>query len=203
MNYLTPLLFVKVPIPRKLSKAFIKILDSNETKEVISISDRTVFFSSSIYLMKNIESFKVSLYRRKPNGMYITTIFILATALIWSTASNIVWFSLLNALALYFLIIDCVNRKPHFGLVLTTCSGDYKLFSTTDKDGLSQAIHAVRDLLERQSNDMLEVTIERSKVTVVSTASQVPDREIRGNIVGGDMNIFIQAEKSLLQNHDK
>jgi uncharacterized protein YpmS len=57
-----------------------------------------------------------------------------------------------------------VERPKHYGFLLTLNSGDKKLFTTTDKEGLKRVIEVIYDLIETENEATYQISVNNSKV---------------------------------------
>lgn len=132
-----------------------------ERNKVITITKRTVRFSRNVYQTHNIAEFgegEVDI----GTIPWIIIIGILTMGLIISPFNNVV------GLLLICFGIACggwnVDKPKHYGFLLTLNSGDKKLFTTTDKEGLKRVIEVIYDLIETENEATYQISVNNSKV---------------------------------------
>jgi hypothetical protein len=55
-------------------------------------------------------------------------------------------------------------KPKHYGFLLSLNSGDKKLFTTSDVDGLKQVISVIYDFIETEQDSTYQITVNNSKI---------------------------------------
>jgi hypothetical protein len=175
-----------------------------EKSKVITVTRRTIYFSGNVYQTQNIEKFsveKVDIGTISPGSILLLIIFGFILTIFSNTVADVI-----GGLLIFTSVVAIVwnfYKPKYYGLLLTSISGEKKLFPTTDKAGLRETLSAIRDLLDARRDNILEITISNSSITVIAAQGDFLEKDIVGNVVTGDMNIFIQAEERLTKRDDK
>jgi hypothetical protein len=142
--------------------------DSNtyvEVNQLITVTNRTVRFSNTVYQTKNITSFS--------EGNIVTLEFpwtpvIIITLLGFMMAStdfrDVKGIGVSIMIVGVFGIIINLARPKQYGLLLALNSGDKKLFVSSDTKGLKNIISVIYDLIETDSEATYQVNISNSKI---------------------------------------
>lgn len=175
-----------------------------ENSKAITVTRRTIYFSGNVYQTQNIERFSVEKVDIGTISFGSVLLLLIFGFILTSFRSVVPVFIGFLLMAASIAAIAWNFYKPkYYGLLLTSISGEKKLFPTTDRAGLRETLSAIRDLIETRRDNVLEITISNSSITVISAQGDFVGRDIVGNVVSGDMNIFIQAEERLTQKDDK
>ncbi|GAB4172521.1 MAG: hypothetical protein Fur006_01370 [Coleofasciculaceae cyanobacterium] len=133
-----------------------------ERNKVITLTKRTVRFSKNVYQTHNIAGFgegEVDI----GTIHWIIILGVLIIGLMFDPFNNTVgWLLILAAIG---GAIWNFAKPKHYGFLLTLNSGDKKLFTTTDKEGLKKVIAEIYDLIETEKEKTYQITVNNSKVS--------------------------------------
>lgn len=140
-----------------------------ERNKVITITKRTVRFSSNVYQTRNITGFSEGEVDIGTIPWGIIILVFLVSPIIGLANSTVGGFLLLATIA--GAVWNFVKPK-HYGLLLTLNSGDKKLFITTNKPKLREVLEGILSLIESEKDRAYEISINNS--------------EVNGNFIQGD-----------------
>lgn len=141
-----------------------------ESNKVITITQRTVRFSKNVYQTHNIAGFSEGEVEIGAiPWLIIVVVFILG---LFVGLGNGSLGGLILLAAIGGVVWNFVKPK-HYGLLLTLNSGDKKLFTTSDMEGLKRVIEVIYDFIESEKEATYEISINNSKVN--------------GNFIQGDV----------------
>ncbi len=134
--------------------------------KVITFTKRTVRFSKTVYQTHNIAGFS-------EGEVDIGTIpwVILIVVFILGLIIGEFDYSQVNSQVSWLLILAGSGgavwnffKPKHYGFMLTLNSGDKKLFTTTDQEGLKRVIKVIYDLIETEKEATYQISVNHSKI---------------------------------------
>lgn len=141
-----------------------------EQNKVITITKRTVRFSKNVYQTHNIAGFSEGYVEiGSIPWLIIVVVFILGLIIGIGNSS----LGLLMIVAAIAGVVWNFVKPKHYGLLMTLNSGDKKLFTTSDVDGLKRVIEVIYDFIETEKEATYQISINNSKVS--------------GNFIQGDV----------------
>lgn len=132
-----------------------------ERNRVITLTKRTVRFSSNIYQTRNITGFSEGEVDIGTIPWGIIILVFIISPIIGLANSTVGGFLVLAAIA--GAVWNFIKPK-HYGLLFILNSGDKKLFITTDKSGLRKVIEGILSLIESEKDRAYEISINNSQV---------------------------------------
>lgn len=136
-----------------------------KNRATITVSKRTVRFEKNVVQTHNISSFSDGEVEMGRIPWAIVVIPLIIWLLI-GLADARQWFGL--AWLLFLLGITCLIwnlKKPkYYGLLISLNSGEKKLFTTSDTQGLKKIITTIYDLLETESESTYQININSSNI---------------------------------------
>jgi hypothetical protein len=134
-----------------------------ERNKVITITKRTVRFSSNVYQTHNIAGFG-------EGEVDIGTIPWIILIVVFIIGLIIGVFNINNGVCLLLIVASIGGAvwnffKPkHYGFLINLNSGDKKLFTTTDKENLQKVIAVIYELIETDKEATYQLSVNNSKV---------------------------------------
>lgn len=132
-----------------------------EQNKVITITKRTVRFSSNVYQTHNIAEFGEGEVDIGTIPLVIIIFVIILGLIINSLKIGVGWVLILIGIG--FAAWNFIKPK-HYGFLITLNSGDKKLFTTTDKENLKRVIEVIYDLIETEKEATYQISVKNSKV---------------------------------------
>lgn len=142
-----------------------------ERNKVITLTKRTVRFSTNVYQTHNVAEFgEGEVDIGTIPFVIIILILILATILITTDAYTSGISTGITGIGQFLILIGIggtawnIFKPKYHGFLLTLNSGDKKLFVTRDKAGLKQVIEIIYEIIETEKEATYQITVNNSKV---------------------------------------
>ena len=132
-----------------------------ERNKVITLTKRTVRFSKNVYQTHNIAGFGEGEVDIGRIPLVIIIGILIGSPVVGQVNSILGWLFI-------FAAIGCVVwnflKPKHYGFLLTLNSGDKKLFTTTDKEGLKRVVEVIYELIEAEKEVTYQISVNNSHV---------------------------------------